>query len=117
MLNQQNRFDGIFHALADPSRRMMLERLSDGPASVGELAKPLAMSLPAVVQHLGVLEGCGLITTHKSGRFRICQLDMKVLRSAEQWISERRTTMEKNLDRLGTYLDGLEAGSSKEEKP
>ena len=110
MLNQN--YDGIFHALSDPSRRLMVERLSSGPASVSELARPLTMSMPSVIQHLGVLENCGLVTTRKDGRTRICSLDSRVLRSAEQWIAERRMMMERNLDRLGAYLDTIEAKGS-----
>lgn len=94
----------MFQALADPSRRMMVERLTRGPASVSELAKPLAMSLPAVVQHLQVLEASGLVRSEKAGRVRTCQIEPKALRTAEQWISERRTLWERRLDRLGAYL-------------
>lgn len=108
-------FDGIFRALSDPSRRMMVERLSRGEASVSELAEPLTMSMPSVIQHLGVLENCGLVTTRKDGRKRICSLDAKVLRSAEQWIAERRLLMERNLDRLGAYLDIMEPESNGDE--
>jgi DNA-binding transcriptional ArsR family regulator len=114
MLNYQAHFDGIFHALADPSRRLMVERLASGPASVGELAKPLTMSLPSVVQHLGVLEACGLVTSEKIGRVRVCRLDTDVLRAAEQWISERRSLMEKNFDRLGAYLESTGPDAMKE---
>jgi DNA-binding transcriptional ArsR family regulator len=96
--------DRVFQALADPSRRVMVERLTRGPASVSELAKPLDMSLPAVVQHLQVLEASGLIKTEKVGRVRTCSIEPKTLRQAEQWISDRRTTWEVRLDRLGEYL-------------
>lgn len=115
MLNQLSDFDGIFHALSDPSRRMMVERLSRGEASVSELAKPLTMSMPSVIQHLGVLENCGLVTTRKDGRTRICRLDTQTLGSAEQWIAERRLMMERNLDRLGAYLDATE-GRKRDDK-
>ncbi|WEK50680.1 MAG: metalloregulator ArsR/SmtB family transcription factor [Candidatus Kaistia colombiensis] len=104
MLNQQASLDLMFQALADPSRRMMVERLSQGPASVSELAKPLDMSLPAVVQHLQVLEASGLIRTEKVGRVRSCTLDTGALQRAEQWIHERRALWERRLDRLGEYL-------------
>ena len=97
--------DLMFSALADPSRRMMVERLSRGPASVSELAQPLAMSLPAVVQHLQVLEASGLIRSEKTGRVRTCRLDTGPLSLAEQWINDRRTTWERRLDRLGAYLE------------
>ena len=103
MLNQ-TRIDQVFHALGDPTRRRLVERLSRGPASVSELAKPLAMSLPAVVQHLAVLEGSGLVRSEKVGRVRTCHIEAKALRKAEQWISERRTIWERRLDRLGQYL-------------
>jgi DNA-binding transcriptional ArsR family regulator len=96
--------DLVFHALADPGRRSMIERLSRGPASVTELAKPLAISLPAVVQHLQVLEGSGLVISEKKGRVRTCRLNMVALRSAEQWISERRDSWERRLDRLEEFL-------------
>jgi DNA-binding transcriptional ArsR family regulator len=96
--------DRIFHALADPSRRLIVERLSRGPASVSELAQPLPMSLPAVVQHLQVLEGSGLVRSEKVGRVRTCRIAPVALRPVERWISERRTTWEHRLDRLGEYL-------------
>ena len=96
--------DRVFHALADPGRRRMLERLSEGPASVSELGKPLAMSLAAVLQHVQILEGSGLVQSRKLGRTRTCSLNAQTLRSAERWISERRTFVERRLDRLGEYL-------------
>lgn len=104
MLNYPQPLDLMFQALADPSRRVMVERLSRGPASVSDLAKPLSMSLPAAFQHVQVLEASGLIRTTKSGRIRTCRLDAKALRSAEHWISERRTLWERRLDRLGEIL-------------
>ena len=82
----------------------MVERLSRGPASVSELARPLAMSLPAVVQHLQVLEASGLVRSEKVGRVRTCRIEPTALRTAEQWITERRTSWERRLDRLGDYL-------------
>src|ERR671918_224217 len=96
--------DRVFHALADPSRRVIVERLSRGPASVSELARPLPMSLPAVVQHIQVLETSGLVRSEKVGRVRTCHIEPKALRSAEQWIAERRTIWERRLDRLGEVL-------------
>lgn len=96
--------DRVFHALADPARRSMLERLTHGPASVSELAEPLAMSLPGVVQHLAVLEESGLVRSTKMGRVRTCQLEAGSLQRAEQWLNERRTAWERRLDRLGDYL-------------
>ncbi|HEY7631877.1 MAG TPA: metalloregulator ArsR/SmtB family transcription factor [Thermoleophilaceae bacterium] len=105
MLDQQTPpLDRVFQALADPSRRVMVERLSRGPASVSELAEPLPMSLQAVVQHLQVLEASGLVRTEKLGRVRTCQIEPAALQSAEQWISERRTLWERRLDRLGDFL-------------
>jgi DNA-binding transcriptional ArsR family regulator len=98
------RVDRVFQALADPSRRVIVERLSRGPASVSELARPLPMSLPAVVQHLQVLETSGLVRSEKSGRVRTCQIDPAALRPVEQWISARRSNWERRLDRLGDYL-------------
>ena len=104
MLNQSAALDLMFQALADPSRRVMVEQLTRGPASVSELAKPLAMSLPAVVQHLQVLEASGLVRSDKAGRVRTCHIEPKALRTAEHWIAERRTTWERRLDRLGEIL-------------
>jgi DNA-binding transcriptional ArsR family regulator len=82
----------------------MLDRLSHGPASVSELARPLEMSLPAVVQHLHVLEHSGLVSSRKVGRVRTCSLDPAAVRSAESWLSQRRRFWEESLDRLGQYL-------------
>ena len=96
--------DRVFHALADPGRRLMLERLGRGPASVSELGKPLSMSLAAVVQHVQILETSGLVRTQKIGRTRTCSLNPATLRSAEHWMSERRGLVERRLDRLGDYL-------------
>jgi DNA-binding transcriptional ArsR family regulator len=96
--------DRIFHALADPGRRLMVDRLSQGPASVTQLGQPLAMSLAAVLQHVQVLEACGLVRSQKIGRTRTCSINPVGLRSAETWISERRALWERRLDRLGGYL-------------
>jgi DNA-binding transcriptional ArsR family regulator len=104
MLNQVADLDRVFQALADPGRRNMLERLTLGPASVSELARPLSMSLAAVVQHVQVLEASGLVRSQKQGRTRTCSLNPPALRSAENWISQRRTLVERRLDRLGDYL-------------
>jgi DNA-binding transcriptional ArsR family regulator len=103
-----NYLDEVFHALADPSRRVIVERLSRGPASVSELARPLPMSLPAVVQHLQVLEASGLVRSQKVGRVRTCRLDLKQLDTVERWIRERRAQWESRLDRLGEYLAATE---------
>ena len=89
----------------------MVERLSRGPAPVSELAKPLPMSLPAVMQHLGVLEAAGLVRSEKIGRVRTCAIEPQTLGQAEQWINARRTEWERRLDRLGEYLKTLEGES------
>jgi DNA-binding transcriptional ArsR family regulator len=96
--------DNVFRALADPGRRIMVERLTRGPATVTELAKPLDMSLTAVLQHIQVLEASGLVRSRKVGRTRTCRIDPAVLRSAESWISQRRAMVEQRLDRLDEYL-------------
>jgi DNA-binding transcriptional ArsR family regulator len=108
MLNQSTDLDRLFHALADPARRAMVERLSQGPAPVSELARPLPMSLPAAMQHLGVLEAAGLVRSQKVGRVRTCAIEAGALSQAEQWINDRRTEWEHRLDRLGDYLKTLE---------
>jgi DNA-binding transcriptional ArsR family regulator len=105
MLQQEVPLDRVFHALGDPSRRAMVERLSRGPASVSELAAPLDMTLAGVVQHLQVLEASGLVRSEKLGRVRTCRIETQGLTRAEQWISERRSTWERRLDRLGDLLD------------
>ena len=104
MLNYAPDLDRVFQALADPGRRLMVERLSVGPASVSELGRPLDMSLAAVLQHVQVLEACGLIRSQKLGRTRTCSINPPALRSAESWIADRRTMVERRLDRLGKYL-------------
>jgi DNA-binding transcriptional ArsR family regulator len=97
--------DRTFQALADPSRRSIVARLSQGPASVSELAEPLAMSLPAVVQHIDVLRKSGLVTSKKVGRVRTCRLEPAPMRIAERWVGEHRATWEKQFDRLGDVLE------------
>ena len=104
MLNQGLVLDRVFQALADPSRRSMVDRLSHGPASVSELARPLAMSLAAALQHLQVLETSGLVRSEKVGRVRTCRIEPAALLGAERWITERRTSWELRLDRLGELL-------------
>ena len=101
--------DLVFQALSDPTRRGLIERLCRGPASVSELARPFDMSLPAVVQHLQVLEASGLVRSEKIGRVRTCHAETAPLRSAERWIAERRTTWERRFDRLGQLLAELDA--------
>jgi DNA-binding transcriptional ArsR family regulator len=105
MLDYAPDLDHVFQALADPGRRLMVERLSRGPASVSELGRPLDMSLAAVLQHVQVLEASGLIRSQKAGRTRTCSINPAALRSAEDWIAGRRTIVERHLDRLGEYLE------------
>jgi len=97
--------DRAFQALSDPSRRQMIYRLARGPASVTELARPLPMTLAAVVQHVQVLEASGLVASRKTGRVRECSVNESALRSVEQWLTDRRTVWEGRLDRLGAVLD------------
>jgi len=104
MLKYESPLDLMFQALADPTRRIMVERLSQGPATVSELAQPFAMSLPAVVQHLQMLEASGLVRSAKVGRVRTCSLDPNALGKAEDWITARRRSWETKLDRLGDFL-------------
>jgi DNA-binding transcriptional ArsR family regulator len=94
----------VFHALADPTRRRIIEQLGRGPATVSQLAEPLPMSMPAVLQHLQVLESSGLVRSEKVGRVRTCRLDVKRLDTVQDWITARRQTWERRLDRLGDYL-------------
>src|ERR1700681_2958455 len=107
MLNQSSPLDLAFQALADPTRRAMVERLTRSPASVSDLARPLSMSLPAVMQHLAVLEGSGLVVSEKLGRVRMCRIEPQALSLAEQWINARRTEWERRLAWLGVYLEDL----------
>jgi DNA-binding transcriptional ArsR family regulator len=104
VLNQDLPLDLLFQALADPTRRSLVERLSRGPASVSELAEPLAMSLSAVIQHLQVLEASGLVRSEKAGRVRTCRIEAAALRTAEDWIAMRRSEWERRLDRLADFL-------------
>jgi DNA-binding transcriptional ArsR family regulator len=105
LLNQSLAADPVFHALADPTRRSIVERLSRGAASVSELARPLRISLPAVLQHLRVLERSGLVRTEKVGRVRTCHIEPAALSTAQQWIAARQSDWEQRLDRLGDYLE------------
>jgi len=104
--------DRVFQALADPTRRGLVERLVRGPASVSELSRPLAMSLPAVMQHLQVLEDAGLVRSEKTGRVRTCRIEPDALRAAEAWVTGQRTAWETRLDRLGDYLAGQDTDDS-----
>ena len=104
MSSQKVKADRVFHALGDPTRRTILERLTNGPVSVSQLAEPLDMTLAAVVQHLQILEESGLVQTEKLGRVRTCRIEPSGLSVAEQWIKDRRTPLERKLDRLGDLL-------------
>jgi DNA-binding transcriptional ArsR family regulator len=104
MLKQRPDLDVVFHALADPHRRSMVERLERGSATVTDLAAPLPMSMPAVLQHLQVLERSGLVRSRKVGRVRTCSIDVNALKPVERWIEQRRTGWEQRLDRLDAYL-------------
>jgi DNA-binding transcriptional ArsR family regulator len=99
------KIDAILHALGDPTRRAMVERLSHGPMSVSKLAEPLEISLTAVGQHLKVLKKGGLVKTQKSGRVRSCSLDGRGFALLQLWVAEQRPALEKKLDRLGEILD------------
>ena len=107
MLNKVTALDQTFQALADSTRRAILVELTRGPSSVSKLARPLAMSLPAVMQHLAVLEESGLVRSEKIGRVRTCRIEPKALTMAEQWINQRRAEWERRLDRLGEYLETI----------
>jgi DNA-binding transcriptional ArsR family regulator len=113
MLNNNAVLDQVFQALADPARRIMVERLARGPATVSELAQPLTMSLPAVLQHLQVLEASGLVRSEKTGRVRTCRIQPTALRTAETWIARRRAGWERRLDRLGEFLAAQDTTSDK----
>src|ERR1700692_1706107 len=104
MLNQEAQLPLMFHALADASRRSMLQQLGSGPRSVSELARPLPMSLAGVVQHVQILETSGLISSTKLGRTRTCHLNQVALSAVEKWIVERQSNVERQLDRLGELL-------------
>jgi DNA-binding transcriptional ArsR family regulator len=106
--------DLVFQALADPTRRGIVERLVRAPATVSQIAEPLDMSLPAVMQHLQVLEASGLVGSEKAGRVRTCRIDPAALRRAEAWITRRRTDWETRLDRRGEQLAAAASSSEKE---
>ena len=107
MPNQSIQLDLIFYALADPTRRAVLERLSVGPAAVSELAKPFDMALPSFTQHLNVLSDCGLVHSQKTGRIRTYQIAPDALIAAEQWMVEQRHLWEARLNQLDSYLTQL----------
>lgn len=104
MINYQTRLDPVFHALSDPMRRRIVDALAQGPASVSEIAAPLGISLPGVMQHLKVLEDAGIVKSEKVGRTRTCTLDTAPLSRAESWIAERRRFWESRLDQLEAFL-------------
>jgi DNA-binding transcriptional ArsR family regulator len=106
--------DNVFHALGDPTRRAILDKLCEGPLSVSQLAMPLDITLTAVVQHLQVLEESGLVQTETVGRVRICRIETTGVKALEQWIGDRRSMWERRLDRLGDLLAESEAGEEKE---
>jgi DNA-binding transcriptional ArsR family regulator len=105
MRNPEINIDRLFHALGDPTRRAMLDRLSQGPVSVSALAAPLGITLTAVAQHLQILEECGLARTEKLGRVRTCRIESAGFDALEQWIRNHRTVWERRLDRLGALLE------------
>ena len=109
MLNESPQLDRAFQAISDHVRRGMLTRLSRGPTSVSQLAEPLSISLPAVLQHLKSLEESGLVSSAKKGRVRTVQLQPKTLSAAESWIAERRIEWEAQLDRFENYLQSLKS--------
>lgn len=109
MLNSSAKLDRAFQALSDPVRRGMLARLSRGPASVSELARPLPISFPAVLQHLQALEASGLVATHKTGRVRTCRIEPMALSAAEAWIAAQRAAWESRIDRFEAHLDTVKA--------
>lgn len=116
MLYQSPQLDRVFHALSDPTRRAVLDRLTQGPASVSELAAPFGTTLAAIVQHVQVLEASGLISTEKVGRTRTCCVSAEAIARAEQWLSERRALWEARLDRMETYVLKLQKTEKKRDK-
>ncbi len=116
MLNHWTGLDHAFQALADPTRRAMVARLVKGPASVKELAEPFPMSLPAVLQHLGVLEASGLVASEKRGRVRTCRVDAAALSACERWLTAQREEWERRLDRLEAYLEEMKTEEDKSDE-
>ena len=112
MPNQQASLNRVFHGLADPTRRAVLERLSSGPATVSNLAESFSMSLPSFLQHLDVLESCRLVKSRKAGRVRTYQLTPQPLGVAEGWLEKRRAIWNRRLDQLDTYLADLKEQKS-----
>lgn len=113
MPNQSLKLDRSFHALADPTRRGIVARLSRGPASVSEIARPLEMSLPAVLQHLKLLEESGLVRSEKQGRVRTCRIEGEALAAAESWLAELRREWESRLDRFEAHVAEMKSKGEK----
>ncbi len=113
MPNQETALNDVFHALADPTRRAVIQRLGQGPASVKDLAQPFDMALPSFMQHLRVLEEGGLIKSRKEGRVRTCEIRPKQLSKAERWLEDQRALWEGRLDRLDAYLEDLQKAKPK----
>src|SRR5262245_19116773 len=110
MPNQMNpSLERVFHALADPTRRAIVRRLSRGPASVSELAKPFTLAMPSLLQHLQVLEESRLIRSEKTGRVRPCEMQPSALTLAEAWLLEQRTLWQGRLERMETYVAALKS--------
>ncbi len=109
VLNQPAVLDQLFQALSDPNRRGMVERLGRGPASVSELARPLKISLPAALQHLEMLEACGLVRSEKKGRVRTCSIDPGPLSNAELWIKQQYLMWDSRIDRLQSHVEELKS--------
>lgn len=109
MGNYSERLDGVFQALADPTRRAVVNRLGGGPASVGELARPFDMALPSFMKHIRSLEEAGLIRTHKEGRVRTCALNPETFAQAESWLAAQRSLWEARADRLEQFLLNAQA--------
>lgn len=112
MAHKQTDIDRIFHALGDPTRREIIEKLSEKPTSVSQLALPLNITLAAVVQHLQLLETSGLVRSEKTGRVRTCRIEPRGFSLAGQWIADRRSLWEGRLDRLGDLLTEEDRGQS-----
>ncbi len=111
MENNQITLDSVFHALADPTRRAVIQQLTKGSASVTELAEPFDMALPSFMKHIGVLEKSGLISSSKTGRVRTCRIRPKPLNAAERWINDQTTLWEGRMERLADYVEALAAES------
>jgi DNA-binding transcriptional ArsR family regulator len=109
MDNLSSSLDLVFGALADPTRRAVLQRLGQGDASIGELAQPFDMALPSLMKHVRVLEAVGLVESHKSGRVRTCRLKPAAMGDAERWLADHRAAWEARLDRLEAYVKTIEA--------